>query len=93
MTVFKNVRDEASVAFEVSKRLLNGEVPTGSLANTLAIDDVTYDSESYNNGKKYVQSYLLKPAVITKDTLQTMVNTGLYKWDDNKKYIESVSQN
>lgn len=91
MTVFKNVRDEASVAFEVSKRLLNDEVPAGSLASDLAIE-VTYDSESYNNGVKYVQSFLLKPIVITKNNLQTMVKTGLYKWDAEEKYLEAVTQ-
>ena len=91
MTVFKNVRDEASVAFEVCKRLLNDEVPTGKLVESLAVD-VTYDSESYNNGVKYVQSYLLVPTVITKDNLQIMVNTGLYQWDAENKYIESVKK-
>jgi len=91
MTVFKNVRDEASVAFEVSKRLLNGETPTGRLIDSLAVD-VRYDTESYQNGAKYVQSYLLVPAVITKDNLQVMVNTGLYQWDANNKYIENAAK-
>ena len=91
MTVFKNVRDEASVAFEVSKRLLNGETPTGRLIDSLAVD-VRYDTESYQNGAKYVQSYLLVPAVITKDNLQVMVNTGLYQWDADNKYIENAAK-
>lgn len=90
MTVFKNIRDEATVAYEVSKRLLNDQTPTGRLVDSFAAD-VRYDSESYNNGVKYVQSYLLVPTVITKDNLQVMVNTGLYKWDDNNQYIEAVS--
>ena len=58
---------------------------------SLAVD-VKYDSESYNNGVKYVQSYLLVPTVITKDNLQIMVNTGLYQWDAENKYIESVNK-
>ena len=91
MTVFKNVRDEASVAFEVSKRILNGETPTGRLIDSLAVD-VRYDTESYQNGSKYVQSYLLVPTVLTKDNLQVMVNTGMYKWDDSGKYIEPVTK-
>lgn len=91
MTVFKNIRDEASVAFEVSKRILNGETPTGRLVDSLAVD-VRYDSESYQNGAKYVQSYLLVPTVLTKDNLQVMVNTGMYQWDSNNKYIEAVTK-
>lgn len=91
MTVFKNVRDEAGVAFEVSKRILNGETPTGKLVDSFAVD-VSYDTESYNNGAKYVQSYLLAPAVLTKDNLQVMVNTGMYKWDASGKYIEAVTK-
>jgi putative multiple sugar transport system substrate-binding protein len=91
MTVFKNVRDEASVAFEVSKRILNGETPTGRLIDSLAVD-VRYDTESYQNGAKYVQSYLLVPTVLTKDNLQVMVNTGMYQWDASGKYIEAVTK-
>ena len=91
MTVFKNVRDEAGVAFEASKRILNGETPTGKLVDSFAVD-VSYDTESYNNGAKYVQSYLLAPTVLTKDNLQVMVNTGMYKWDASGKYIEAVTK-
>ena len=90
MTVFKNVRDEASVAFEVSKKILNGQTPTGRLVDSFAAE-VRYDSESYNNGVKYVQSYLLVPTVITKENLQVMVNTGLYQWDSSNQYIEAVT--
>lgn len=87
MTVYKNVNDESIVAFEVCKRILQGETPTGKLASELSVA-VNYDSESYNNGVKYVQSFLLVPSVITKDNLQLLVNTGLYKWDSENKYLE-----
>ncbi|MBP3250710.1 MAG: sugar-binding protein [Ruminococcus sp.] len=88
MTVYKNLDDEATVAFEVCRQILDGGVPAASLVDTLSVD-VTYDTGSYNNGKKYIQSYLLAPYVITKDNLQLLVETGLYKWDSNKKYLES----
>lgn len=90
MTVYKNVNDEAAVTFEVCRKILDGEVPAASLVDKLSVD-VTYDTDSYNNGKKYIQSYLLAPYVITKDNLQLLVETGLYKWDSNKKYLESAT--
>ncbi|EWM53809.1 substrate-binding domain-containing protein [Ruminococcus flavefaciens] len=89
MTVYKNVNDEAKVTYEVCKKLLDGEIPAAQLANELTIDCV-FDSESYNNGVKYVASYLLVPNVITKDNLQVLVNTGLYQWDSANKYLELV---
>lgn len=89
MTVYKNVHDEATVAFEVCKRILQGETPTGKLTSELTIP-VNYDSESYKNDVKYVQSYLLVPSVITKENLQLLVNSGLYKWDSENKYLEMI---
>jgi putative multiple sugar transport system substrate-binding protein len=89
MTVFKNVRDEASVAFEVCKTLLNGDIPAAEFAKQLPVE-LTYDSETYNNGVKYVQAYVLVPYVITQDNLQLLVNTGLYKWDSSNKYLENA---
>ena len=83
------MNDEAAVAFEVCRKLLDGEVPAASLVDTLPVE-VTYDTGSYNNGKKYIQSYLLTPYVITKDNLQLLVETGLYKWDGEKKYLEAA---
>ena len=90
MTVYKNFHDEATVAFEVCKKILQGEIPTGKLISELNIP-VNYDSESYKTDVKYVQSYLLVPSVITKENLQLLVNSGLYKWDSENKYLEKVS--
>ena len=89
MTVYKNINDEAGVALEVCKKLLAGEIPAASLVDSLSVE-CEFDTESYNNGKKYVQSYLLVPNVITKDNLQLLVNTGLYQWDASNKYLELV---
>ena len=92
MTVYKNVHDEANVAFSVCKMLLQDEIPTSKLAESFGdAIKVNYDSESYNNGVKYVQSYLLVPYVITKDNLQLLVDTGFYKWDGDNKYLEAAS--
>ena len=90
MTVYKNVEDEVSVAYEVCKMILDGDIPTGTLVQSFPFE-ARYDSESYNNGVKYVQSYLLVPSVITDINLQLLVNTGHYKWDSSEKYLESTS--
>ena len=90
MTVYKNVNDEAAVTLEVCKAILSGQTPDGSLVNSLSAK-ASYDTESYDNNKKKVPSYLLVPYVITKDNLQQLVDTGLYKWDANNKYLESTA--
>jgi len=90
MTVYKNVNDEAAVTLEVCKAILAGQTPDGSLVDSLSAK-AAYDTESYDNGKKKVPSYLLVPYVITKDSLNQLVDTGLYKWDANNKYLESTA--
>ena len=88
MTVYKNVSDEAGVTLDVAKAILSGQTPDGSLSLSA---EAAYDTESYNNGVKVVPSYLLVPYVITKDSLDKLVDTGLYKWDSNNKYLESTA--
>ena len=90
MTVYKNVHDEAAVAFGVCKMLLDGSIPTSKLAESFGDIKVNYDSESYNNGVRYIQSYLLVPYVITKENLQLLVDTGIFKWDSENKYLEAA---
>ena len=90
MTVYKNVSDEAGVTLEVCKAILGGNTPDASLLSSLSAD-ASYDTESYDNGVKKVPSYLLVPYVITKDNLQKLVDTGLYKWDSANKYLESTA--
>ncbi|MCR4637624.1 sugar-binding protein [Ruminococcus sp.] len=90
MTVYKNVHDEAAVAFGVCKMLLDGSIPTSKLAESFGDIKVNYDSESYNNGVRYIQSYLLVPYVITKENLQLLVDTGVFKWDSENKYLEAA---
>lgn len=90
MTVYKNVSDLAGVTLEVSKLILEDKTPDGELVKSLSAE-AAYDTESYNNGVKTVPSYLLVPYVITKDSLQKLVDTGLYKWDSSNKYLESTA--
>ena len=90
MTVYKNVNDEAAATLEVAKTILAGETPDGSLVSKLSAK-AAYDTSSYDNGTKVVPSYLLEPYVITKDNLQKLVDTGLYKWDKDNKYLESTA--
>ena len=90
MTVYKNVNDEAAATLAVSKAILSGETPDAGLVSSLEAE-ATYDTESYDNGVKKVPSYLLVPYVITKDSLQKLVDTGLYKWDSDNNYLESTA--
>ena len=88
MTVYKNVSDEAGVTLDVAKAILSGQTPDGTLKLSA---EASYDTDSYDNGVKKVPSYLLVPYVITKDTLDKLVDTGLYKWDSDNKYLESTA--
>ena len=90
MTVYKNVNDEAGATLAVAKSILSGEMPDDSLVGSLGAK-AAFDTSSYNNGVKTVPSYLLEPYVITKDDLQRLVDTGLYKWDSENKYLESTA--
>lgn len=89
MTVFKNVNDQAKVTLEICKLILSKETPSVSLLENLHVD-VKYDTSTYNNGVKYIQSYLLAPYAIDKKNLQSLVDTGIYKWDSNNKYLDIV---
>jgi putative multiple sugar transport system substrate-binding protein len=43
------------------------------------------DTKSYDNGKKVVPTYLLKPVLVTKDNWkQVLVDSGYYKEDQLK---------
>ena len=90
VTVYKNVSDEAGVTLEVAKALLEGKSPDASLLDSLSAD-AAYDTSSYDNGTGIIPSYLLVPWTVTKDNLQDLVDTGLYKWDANNQYLESAT--
>ena len=88
MTVYKNVSDEAGVTLDVAKAILSGQTPDGSLSLSA---EASFDTTTYDNKVKVVPSYLLVPYVITKDSLDKLVDTGLYKWDSSNKYLESTA--
>ena len=90
MTVYKNVSDEAGVTLQVAKAILEGKTPDASLLDSLSAD-AAYDTSSYDNGTGIIPSFLLVPWTVTKDNLQDLVDTGLYKWDANNQYLESAT--
>ena len=87
MTVYKNVSDEAGVTLDVAKAILEGKTPDGSLQLSA---EAAFDTSSYDNGTGIIPSFLLVPWTVTKDDLQKLVDTGLYQWDSENKYLESV---
>ena len=90
MTVYKNVQDEAIVTVELVKALLSGKTLDESIIDSLQIECV-FDNKSYDNGKKIVDSFLLLPTVITKNNIQTLVDSGNYRWDENHEYLLSLT--
>ena len=89
MTVYKNVADEAAVTLDVAKAILAGEAIDDSLLANLSAE-AAFDTESYDNGTGIIPSYLLVPWTVTAEDLQKLVDTGLYKWDADNKYLEAV---
>lgn len=83
MTIYKTSANEAEVAIDVGKAILNGKKPDESLIKSSNWNfECKYDTKSYDNGKKVVPSYLLTPVVVTKDNIKKeLVDTGYYKLD------------
>lgn len=86
MTIYKNVKNEADVAVEVADAMLKGKELNASLAKNFSAECV-FDDSSYDNGKEVVPSFLLIPEVITAKDMDSLVDTGLYKWDERHKYL------
>ena len=67
-TIFKDTRDLAKVTVDMVDAAMSGKEPTVN------------DTKTYNNGKKIVPSYLLKPVVVDKTNWkQILVDSGYYK--------------
>ena len=91
MTVYKNVANEAVVTLSVAKAILAGEEIDGTALAAAQEVECAYDTESYFSSEGHnTPSFLLVPTVVTKDNLQYLVDTGLYKWDADQKYLEAV---
>ena len=91
MTIYKNVNEEAAVTVELIKALLTGKTLDEEVASSLSIP-VKYDDTSYDNGMKTVPSFLLSPLVITRNNIQTLIDTGNYTWDEHHTYPIPVGE-
>jgi putative multiple sugar transport system substrate-binding protein len=66
-TIFKDTRDLAAKATEMTIDVLNGDEP-----------EINNDSD-YDNGVKVVPSYLLQPVIVVKDNIEpALVETGYW---------------
>ncbi|MBB3769466.1 putative multiple sugar transport system substrate-binding protein [Angulomicrobium tetraedrale] len=67
-TIFKDTRELAKVTADMVDASLSGKEPTVN------------DTKTYNNGKKIVPSYLLKPVVVDKSNWEAvLIGSGYYK--------------
>ena len=72
-TIYKDTRQLAKVSVDMVDAVLSGGKPEIN------------DTKSYDNGKKVVPTYLLKPVLVTKDNWkQVLVDSGYYKEDQLK---------
>lgn len=72
-TIFKDTRELAKKAVDMADSVLKGKEPEIN------------DTESYDNGKKVVPSYLLDPVSVDIDNYQEiLVDSGYYKEDELK---------
>jgi len=71
MTVWKDTRTLGTQVAKMVDQIVKGE--------TVEVND----TDTYDNGKKVVPSFLLPPQVVTKDTVQKdLVDSGFYKASD-----------
>ena len=71
MTVWKDTRTLGTQVAKMVDQIIKGE--------TVEVND----TDTYDNGKKVVPSFLLPPQVVTKDTVQKdLVDSGFYKASD-----------
>lgn len=69
-TIFKDTRELAGVTVDMVNAVLNGKTPEVN------------DTKTYDNGVKVVPSYLLKPVIVTKDNIRSvLVDSGYYTED------------
>ncbi len=80
MTVYKQLKQESVVTVALGKDIISGNSPSESLIEQSGWDfECNFNTTDYNNGKKVVPSYLLRPIAITADNIQKeLFDTGLY---------------
>lgn len=76
MTVFKDTRDLAAAAIQLADALLSGD-------DLPDIAGARLDTETYDTGRKVVNSYLLEPVNVTADNYrEVMIDSGYYSAED-----------
>ncbi|MDO4607316.1 MAG: ABC transporter substrate-binding protein, partial [Bowdeniella nasicola] len=71
MTVWKDTRELGTQVTKMVDQIVKGE------------EVEVNDTETYDNGKKVVPSFLIEPQVITKDNVkEKLVDSGYYKAAD-----------
>jgi putative multiple sugar transport system substrate-binding protein len=65
-TIYKDTRELAKVAVQMSNAVLTGDHP------------ITNDSSTYDNGLKVVPTYLLQPIAVDKGNYKTLLVDGGY---------------
>ncbi len=90
MTVYKSLKKEGLVTYELAKQILSGKEPGANFCKQVKeICEVSFNIESYDNGVFKVPSFLLTPQVVTKKNYkQVLLDTGEYKERDG--YLEAV---
>lgn len=89
MTVYKPLKDEASVTVELVRQIIKGNSPGKEICKKFAFD-AKYDKDSYDNGVITVPSYLLSPLLVTRDNYKSvLIDSGYYKEDENG-YLQAV---
>jgi putative multiple sugar transport system substrate-binding protein len=68
-TIYKDTRELAKEAVTMAQAVLEGTEPEVN------------DTETYDNGKKVVPSFLLDPVIVTKDQIQSVLVDGGYYTD------------
>jgi len=91
MTVYKPLTNESVVTLYLALSILSGNTPGAELIQNSNWDfECTFDTTSYDNGKKIVSSYLLTPLVITKENMQEeLVEKGYYTTDE-QGYLHAI---
>ncbi len=79
MTVFKTLSQESIVTVDLATAILEGKTPGEELIKESGWDfSCTYSTSDYNNGRKDVTSYLLKPIVVDKANIEKILFDGGY---------------
>ena len=85
MTVYKSSRNEAAAAYELCISVLNDQKPDEKMIEAAGWDfECYYNGEGYDNGRKDVPAFLLRPVSINSDNIESeLVEKGHAEMDDS----------